>query len=215
MAELLIDPGIIEAHNRQEADGLAQDYEALSRSLARRGIDCEAPLHKVSALEIAVPSWGVGTGGTAFRALPGAGRAPPTSSDKLEDCAVIQRAWPGDATRLAAFPLGRGRRHGDGQGAWAGAWPRLRCGELQHLPGPARPGALYKFGSLSHADAEVRAQAIAHNIDCIRKGAVLGARALTIWLADGSNLCRPVPFWRAPSSCGVESGLRDRDRPAR
>ena len=73
MAELLIDPGIIEAHNRQEADGLAQDYEALSRSLARRGIDCDALLHKVSALEIAVPSWGVGTGGTRFARFPGPG----------------------------------------------------------------------------------------------------------------------------------------------
>jgi len=45
----------------------------------------------------------------------------------------------------------------------------------------------YKFGSLSHTDARVRAQAIAHNIECIEIGRKLGSKALTVWIADGSN----------------------------
>ena len=52
-----------------------------------------------------------------------------------------------------------------------------------------RPGqrASYKYGSLTHTDAQVRAQAIEHNIECIRIGQILGAKALTLWIGDGAN----------------------------
>jgi L-rhamnose isomerase/sugar isomerase len=45
----------------------------------------------------------------------------------------------------------------------------------------------YKFGSLCHTDAAVRAQAIEHNLHVIELGEQLGSSAITIWLADGSN----------------------------
>lgn len=45
----------------------------------------------------------------------------------------------------------------------------------------------YKHGSLTAADPAVRAQAIEHNIECIEIGRLLGSKALTVWLADGTN----------------------------
>jgi L-rhamnose isomerase/sugar isomerase len=45
----------------------------------------------------------------------------------------------------------------------------------------------YKFGSLSNTDPAVQEQAIAHNLHSIRIGESLGSKALTVWLADGSN----------------------------
>ena len=45
----------------------------------------------------------------------------------------------------------------------------------------------YKYGSLTHADSAVRDQAVQHNIDCIEIGEALGAEAITVWIADGSN----------------------------
>src|SRR4029077_300767 len=42
-------------------------------------------------------------------------------------------------------------------------------------------------GSLTHTDPAVRAQAIEHNIDCIRIGQALGSHALTLWIGDGAN----------------------------
>ena len=45
----------------------------------------------------------------------------------------------------------------------------------------------YQFGSLTHTDAAVRAQAIEHNLECIRIGKVLGSKALTLWIGDGAN----------------------------
>jgi L-rhamnose isomerase/sugar isomerase len=44
----------------------------------------------------------------------------------------------------------------------------------------------YKYGSLSHTNAEVRKHAIDHNIEVIRHGEALGSKSLTVWLSDGS-----------------------------
>ena len=45
----------------------------------------------------------------------------------------------------------------------------------------------YKFGSLSHTDAAMRAQAVEHNLECIEIGEAIGSKALTVWIGDGSN----------------------------
>ncbi len=79
--------------------------------------------NKVAEFFVAVPSWGVGTGGTRFARFPGTGE-PRDIFDKLDDCAVIHqltRATPtvslhipwdkADAKRTEgrrAMPLGLG-----------------------------------------------------------------------------------------------------------
>ncbi len=55
----------------------------------------------------------------------------------------------------------------------------------------------YKFGSLTHTDPATRAQAVAHNIECIELGKVLGSKALTVWIGDGSNFAGQQHFTRA------------------
>jgi len=45
----------------------------------------------------------------------------------------------------------------------------------------------YKFGSLTHPDKPVRDQAVAHNIECIEIGKMLGSKAHTVWIGDGGN----------------------------
>jgi L-rhamnose isomerase/sugar isomerase len=52
----------------------------------------------------------------------------------------------------------------------------------------------YRYGSLSHADADVRRQAIEHNIDCIGIGQKIGSKALTVWVGDGSNFAGQSNF---------------------
>jgi L-rhamnose isomerase / sugar isomerase len=42
----------------------------------------------VGRFAVAIPSWGVGTGGTRFARFPGPGE-PTNVFEKLEDCAVI------------------------------------------------------------------------------------------------------------------------------
>src|SRR6185312_15157045 len=55
----------------------------------------------------------------------------------------------------------------------------------------------YKFGSLQHVDKNVRWQAIDHNIEVIKQGIALGSKALTVWLADGSNFPGQLNFREA------------------
>ena len=94
---------------------------------------------------------------------------------------------PGDADGFAAFPVGQGeglrRAARDGQSHGL-AFDAVNSNTFQDQPGQALS---YKFGSLSHVDKAVRDQAIAHNLECIEIGKAIGSKAMTVWIADGSN----------------------------
>ena len=86
----MIQSDIISASNEARTETLAADYSALGEYLDRRGIDIHAIKAKVASYGVAVPSWGVGTGGTRFARFPGPGE-PRDIFDKLDDCGVIQQ----------------------------------------------------------------------------------------------------------------------------
>ena len=173
---------------------LRRDYESLGERLARRGVDIAAITAKAAAFAVAVPSWGVGTGGTRFARFPGPGE-PRGIFDKLEDCAVIHaltgatptvslhvpwdKADPA-ALRQKAADLGLG-------------FDAMNSNTFSDAPGQPLS---YKFGSLSHTDAAVRAQAVAHNLECLELGAAIGSKALTVWIGDGSNFPGQSHFTR-------------------
>src|SRR5690348_9012563 len=77
----------IAAQNAKLLPALQEDYDALSKRLARSGTDIEAVTKAVAGFGVATPSWGVGTGGTRFARFPGVGE-PRNVMDKLEDCAT-------------------------------------------------------------------------------------------------------------------------------
>lgn len=184
--------------DERQRDGEAwqDDYDHLARQLARRGIDIAAIQAQASALAIALPSWGVATGGTRFARFPGPGE-PRTLHEKLDDCAVIRRLvtvtpevslhipWdePDDAAALRAYAAER----------------RLSFGPMNSNTFEDQPGQplSYKFGSLSHTDCAVRRQAVAHNLHCIEVGVALGARAHSVWIGDGGNFPGQLHFRRA------------------
>jgi L-rhamnose isomerase/sugar isomerase len=180
-----IDIALVRAENKAEAAALERDYASLGERLERRGIDIEAVKRKVAAFGVAVPSWGVGTGGTRFARFPGPGE-PRDVFDKLEDCAVIHRLTgatprvslhiPWDKAEPAAL---RDKAAELGLG-----FDAVNSNTFSDAPGQALS---YKFGSLSHTDAAVRAQAVAHNLECVEIGEALGSKALTVWVGDGSN----------------------------
>jgi L-rhamnose isomerase/sugar isomerase len=183
-----------ENHNRRAA--VASDYAALGERLARRGLDIDAIKAKAAAFAVAAPSWGVGTGGTRFARFPGPGE-PRNIFDKLDDCALIHQLTgatprvslhiPWDKVRDPSELKGRAQSLGLGFDA-------MNSNTFQDTPGQPLS---YKFGSLSHTDPAVRRQAIEHNLECISLGRQLGSQALTVWLADGSNLPGQSHFTRA------------------
>ena len=176
----------IATENRKRLKWLEEDYEHLGRQLARRGADIEKLTERAMAFRVAVPSWGVGTGGTRFARFPSAGE-PRNVFEKIEDCDVVFRLvrttpgislhipWdrPESAAELRSFAEARGL-----------FFDSMNSNTFEDQPGQA---CSYKFGSLSHTDPAVRRQAVDHNLECLELGVKLGARSHTVWIGDGGN----------------------------
>jgi L-rhamnose isomerase/sugar isomerase len=180
------DKNFIADANASLRAGLEADYAMLGAALERRGIDIDAVTQAVGTFKVAIPSWGVGTGGTRFARFPGQGE-PRNVFEKLEDCAVIQSLAAATPTVSLHLPWD----HTDDFKALKEHAAALELGfdavnsnTFQDRPGQALS---YRYGSLTHTDAAVRERAIAHNLDCIRIGKLLGSKALTLWIADGAN----------------------------
>jgi L-rhamnose isomerase/sugar isomerase len=182
-----IDPQLVADGNRAVADELASDYERLGERLARRGVDLDALRARLQRLAIALPSWGVGTGGTRFARFPLAGE-PRDVFEKLEDCAVVQQLGRSTPAVSLHFPWDRVDDPGalrERAAAFGLGFDAVNSNTFQDAPGQRLS---YKFGSLTHTDKAVRDQAIAHNLECVALGRQLGSRALTVWIGDGANL---------------------------
>jgi L-rhamnose isomerase/sugar isomerase len=178
--------GLAEAVDAASLRDHERDVATLAERLDRRGVSAEDVVEAVRRFEVAVPSWAFGTGGTRFGRFPGAGE-PRTLDEKLEDAAVVHRLtggtprvslhipWdePDDpvALKQRAAELGIG-------------FDAVNSNTFQDQPGQRLS---YKLGSFSHTDAAVRRQAIDHHLHVIEVGKALGAEAITVWLADGSN----------------------------
>ncbi|GAC1453337.1 MAG: L-rhamnose catabolism isomerase [Gemmatimonadaceae bacterium] len=186
----------IQQDNRKRADAFDEDFQALKRQLARRGVDAERLVRKAIDFRVAVPSWGVGAGGTRFGRFGFPGE-PRTIFEKLEDCEAVfklVRVTPGISlhipwdrpekpAELRAFAETRGL-----------SFESMNSNTFQDQPDQRLS---YKFGSLTHTDAAVRRQAVEHNIECIEIGVALGANAHTVWIGDGGNFPGQVHFRRA------------------
>jgi L-rhamnose isomerase / sugar isomerase len=191
-----IEDGIITEQNRKRKPWLDTDYEQLAKRLRRSNVDIEDLTAKAQAFRVAVPSWGVGTGGTRFARFPGPGE-PRNIYEKLEDCGTLLKLvrstpavslhipWdrPDSAAKLRTFAGERGLQ-----------FDAMNSNTFQDQIGQKLS---YKFGSLTHPDPAVRRQAIEHNVECIEIGKQLGSKALTVWIGDGGNFPGQIHFRQA------------------
>jgi L-rhamnose isomerase/sugar isomerase len=181
-----ISDSFIAQQNQEQQRALQEDYDALARQLARRGADADKLVERAMAFRVAVPSWGVGTGGTRFARFPLPGE-PRDVFEKLDDCAAIfklVRVTPGISLHI---PWDKPERpaelkaFADKRGLF---FDSMNSNTFQDQP---EQKLSYKFGSLTHTDAAVRRQAIDHNLECLELGKALGARSHTVWIGDGGN----------------------------
>src|SRR3979411_861072 len=196
MTDFSISDDLLQAENAARKPALDEDYAALLRALGRRGIDGDALTRRVMAFGVAIPSWGVGTGGTRFARFPGPGE-PRNVFDKLEDCAVINSLCGTTPTVSLHLPWDQTGDFGalKARAAELGlGFDAVNSNTFQDRPG--QPFS-YKYGSLTHTNEAVREQAIAHNLECIRIGQILGSKALTLWIGDGANFPGQQHFARA------------------
>jgi L-rhamnose isomerase/sugar isomerase len=188
-----IDDAFVAEQNQRERVWLEEDYDHLARKLRRNGVDIEDLTARAQSFRVAIPSWGVGTGGTRFARFPGPGE-PRDVYEKLEDCGTVYKLvrstpavslhipWdkPEDSFELRRFAEARGL-----------TFDAMNSNTFQDQPDQEFS---YKFGSLTHPDPAVRRQAIDHNIECIELGQVLGSKAQTVWIADGGNFPGQINF---------------------
>lgn len=190
----MIHSDIISQSNETALTKLRADYDALAEHLDRRGINIGTIKAKVAAYGVAVPSWGVGTGGTRFARFPGAGE-PRGIFDKLSDCGLIHqltKATPSVSLHIPwdARPAADLNSKAEEVGL---TFDAMNSNTFQDQLGQTHS---YKFGSLAHTDAATRQQAVDHNIACIELGQQIGSKALTIWVGDGSNFPGQTNFTR-------------------
>ena len=143
-------------------------------------------IQKISAFNIAIPSWALGTGGTRFGRFSGGGE-PRSLEEKIEDVGLIHALnkssnsislhipWdiPENASSIKALAAQHGLH-----------FDAVNSNTFQDQPGQQYS---YKHGSLHHIDKAVRRQAVEHNIEVINYGVELNSKALSVWLSDGSN----------------------------
>jgi L-rhamnose isomerase/sugar isomerase len=132
-------------------------------------------------LTIETPSWGYGDSGTRFGVFPQKGR-PRDVFEKLEDAAEVNRLT-GTASKVALhIPW-------DAVEDYPGL--RARANELGLEIGAINPNLfqdpIYKLGSITHPDPEVRRSATDHLLECVEIAAQLGSTAQSLWFADGTN----------------------------
>jgi L-rhamnose isomerase/sugar isomerase len=150
-------------------------------------VDICAVKARIACFSMALPTWGAGTGGTRFARFPIAGE-PTNIHERLEDCAVVHQLSTVTPRVSPHFPWDQvddyaGLRE---EAASLGlAFDAVNSNTFQDQPGQARS---YRHGSLTATEAAVRAQAVAHNIECIEIGRKLGSKAITVWVGDGTNL---------------------------
>ena len=194
MSEIRIPVDTVAADNDKREAAHRSDFQALGEKLARSSIDIESVTAKVADFFVAVPSWGVGTGGTRFARFPGQGE-PRHIFDKLDDCGVIQQLTRATPTVSLHIPWDKAdpkelKAKADALGLGFDAMNSNTFSDSADQPHS------YKYGSLSHVDAATRRQAVEHNIECIELGAALGSKALTVWIGDGSNFPGQSNFTR-------------------
>lgn len=193
---MTITPEFVAEHNGQFEGDLEREYSALAEKLQRRDVDIEALTQAAMGFAVAIPSWGVGTGGTRFARFPGPGE-PRNIFEKLADCACIQclgQATPSVSLHIPWDKPSDLNELKETAAHYGLVFDAMNSNTFQDQAGQ---GLSYKFGSLSHSDPAVRAQAVAHNLKCIELGRALGASALTVWVGDGSNFPGQQNFTRS------------------
>lgn len=173
-----------------------RSFKVLQQQLADEGLDAEQVVKDLMLLQIEVPSWALGTGGTRFGRFS-IGGEPRNLYEKIEDVALLQQLtatvssislhipWdiPDDAARIRSLLASHGLRIAS-----------VNSNTFQDQAGMQ---STFKYGSLCSTDPGARRAAIDHNIEVINYGKALDADILTVWLPDGSDFPGQHHFRRA------------------
>lgn len=160
---------------------MTSPYDLLAGTLAARGADIARVEAALCAQRVETPSWAFGSSGTRFAVFVQPG-APRTTLEKLEDAAEVHR-HTGIASSVALhIPWDRVEDFGELRECASALGLRLGAINPNLFQEPE-----YKLGSVCNPDAGVRRRAVDHVIECVEIARRVGADAVSLWLADGTN----------------------------
>jgi L-rhamnose isomerase/sugar isomerase len=195
---MMINPDILRSTEMELRKVHAERFAVLKGQLEQEGVDVEGLLGELMALEIEVPSWALGTGGTRFGRFP-IGGEPGNLFQKIEDVALLKKLTASVSSISLHIPWDIPKDSRAILELLEENELRIDSVNSNTFQDYGDPSVSYKFGSLCHTDAAVRRKAIDHNIEVIRYGEALNARILTVWLSDGSDFPGQHHFRRAYS----------------
>jgi L-rhamnose isomerase / sugar isomerase len=189
---MLLNKEIIHRNNENDLAAHKKKYGYIAGEINH----LDQVIQKLTAFQIAIPSWALGTGGTRFGRFAGGGE-PRSLEEKIEDIGMLHALtkscnaislhipWdiPSDAEKIKALAAQNGLR-----------FDAMNSNTFQDQPGQELS---YKFGSMQHVNRAVRQQAVVHNIEVIHYGVELGSKSLTVWLSDGSCFPGQLNFRKA------------------
>ena len=196
----------------KKAMGLHQaELDILRQKLDQKGIDAEEVIKDISELQVATPSWALGTGATRFGRFPGSGE-PITLEEKIGDVGILKQLSGQTSSVSLHIPWDvpdNAEDVKDLASSYGIAFDSMNSNTFMDDPrGLNTPkGLSYKYGSMCNSEEAIREQAIQHNIDVIEYGKRLGSNSLTVWLADGSNYPGQANFRRQFEN--VQNSLRE------
>jgi len=191
-----VKPEQIDKLNKKAQKNHKASFSNLTNHLSKKGGEVNALVDMIASFQVAIPSWALGAGGTRFGRFP-IGGEPGSLEEKIEDVGLLHALNRSSGAISLHIPwdipkdVKAIRQLAD---EYDLVFDAVNSNTFQDQPDQKNS---YKFGSLSHTDQAVRQQAIEHNKEVIDHGKALDSKALTIWLADGSNFPGQQNFRKA------------------
>jgi L-rhamnose isomerase / sugar isomerase len=161
-------------------------FEATASMLSAQGIDINNIIYQLQQLQVAIPSWALGTGGTRFGRFAGGGE-PRNLEEKIEDVSLIRNLSGATNSISLHIPWDIPQNAAAIQQLLQQYGLSIDSVNSNTFQDQLTQKHSYKFGSLCHTNDATRQQAVEHNIEVIEHGKKLNSKVLTVWLADGSN----------------------------
>ncbi len=195
-----IDKNFISDQNKLYKQQVINDFENCSSIFFKsNSINIEKIFEKLNNLNIVLPSWGFGVGGTRFAKFPIMGE-PTNVFEKIQDCSIVSNLLGNGSKISLHFPWDKVRDINellDFAKNYNITFDAVNSNTFQDN---LNQEYSYKFGSLSSIEKNVREQAVEHNIECINIGNKIGSKSITIWISDGSNF---------PGQINLQRGLEN------
>ncbi|MFN7119892.1 MAG: sugar isomerase [Saprospiraceae bacterium] len=187
---------LIQEYNNTVQKAHNEAFAFLKLQLDKRGIDADEIVKNIQAMQVAIPSWALGAGGTRFGRFS-IGGEPGNLEQKIHDIGILHALTRAAGAISLHIPWDipqDAQAIKDLAASYDITFDAVNSNTFQDQQNQPLS---YKFGSLCHTDAAVRAQAIQHNIEVIEHGKALGSKSITVWLSDGSNFPGQLNFKKA------------------